>query len=297
MTCARSALRLPRALRPVLVRLGRRRVQDVTPEQVSALVAWMRESGSAEGKPLSHRSVVYALGSLRQVMRYGVRLGLIRTNPAAEVSPPRKRKVDTRETVTWTPAQLRAFLAAGDTDAEWAHVWRMVGCGMRRSEVLGLDWTNVDREAGTVRVVQSRVRVGGRTVTDDPKSTASWRTVYVEDTHPGSKAMLRAAYLAAEDKGGLIVRDSFGREASPATFVARFRAVCAAAGVPVIRPHAIRHTLAMILHRAGMPPRDAAKMLGHSVQTHLAFYLPGDEEGARSAGVALRGVLDAAAEG
>ena len=165
---------------------------------------------------------------------------------------------------------------------------------MRRSEVLGLTWENADREAGTVTVVQGRVRVGGgRTVTDDPKSAASWRTVYVEDTHRGTRALLQAAYLRAEDKTGLVVRDLLGRPASVDTFRAGFRRVCREAGVQKIRPHAIRHSLAMILHRAGMPPRDAAKMLGHTVQTHLGFYLPGDEEGSRSASVALRAALDA----
>ena len=59
------------------------------------------------------------------MLAYGVRVGLLRDNPASEIRPPRKRKGDTRETVTWTPSQLRAFIAAGDRD-EWAHVWRLV---------------------------------------------------------------------------------------------------------------------------------------------------------------------------
>src|SRR4029077_17824962 len=121
---------------------------------------------------LGHRGIVYALGTLKQVFRYGVARGLLRDNPAADVRAPRRRKGDRARVETWTPADLAAFVAAGDADGDWSHVWRLIGCGMRRSEVLGMSWEHVDLDAGVVRVAQSRVAVGGtRTVTDDPKSS------------------------------------------------------------------------------------------------------------------------------
>jgi integrase len=286
------------ALRPVLARIGNQRVQHITPEQIAELVVSLSTNGSSRtGGPLSHRSIVYALGSLKLVLGYGVRVGLLRSNPAAEVRPPRKRKGNTKEVTIWTAAQLSAFIAAGDCDEQWSHVWRLLACGLRRSELLGLRWTDVDRDTGSVSITQGRVRVGRRTVVDDPKSDASWRVVHVEDALLGSKAILAAAFLRAEDKQGLIVTDVYGRPCSVDTFRAAFFRVCRAAAVPVIRVHAVRHTLAKVLHWQGLPPRDAAQLLGHTYQTHVQFYLPGDEQGTRSASAAVRAALAAAAEG
>jgi hypothetical protein len=55
--------------------------------------------------------------------------------------------------------------------------------------------------------------------------------------------------------------------------------------------HSARHTLALIMHRAGVPPVDAAAVLGHSLQVHIANYLPSSERGARSAASALGAAL------
>jgi integrase len=64
--------------------------------------------------------------------------------------------------------------------------------------------------------------------------------------------------------------------------------------VPKVKLHSVRHTLALIMHRAGVAPADAAAFLGHTVQTHLSVYVPVTEKGARGAarglGAAIAGV-------
>ncbi len=66
------------------------------------------------------------------------------------------------------------------------------------------------------------------------------------------------------------------------------------AGLPVVRLHAVRHTLALIMHRAGVAPAAAAALLGHTLAVHLSTYIPATERGARTAAAALGGALTGA---
>lgn len=77
---------------------------------------------------------------------------------------------------TWTPEQAATFRAHISSD-RLAACWLLTLAGLRRSEVLGLRWADVDLDAGTITVAQGRVVVGGGTVTGAPKSTRSARTL------------------------------------------------------------------------------------------------------------------------
>ena len=194
----------------------------------------------------------------------------------------------------------------GETE-EWVRAgFRLTACGLRRSEVLGLAWDAVDLDAGTVRVEASRVKTGRGRVTqrDDTKSDASTRTVAVESMHPGTVAALRSlrarqaadrlAAGAGYADGGLVIADALGEGIHPEVYSERWRTLTAAAGLPPIRLHAVRHTLALMLHRGAVAPADAAAMLGHTVGTHLTYYVPKTERGAATAAARVGELLAAA---
>ena len=91
----------------------------------------------------------------------------------------------------WEPFELIKFRAVADQD-DWAAAWRLTLCGLRRSEVMGLRWDAVDLDRGEIMVQAGRVLLDGhRTAIDDPKSSASHRTVPVEEMHTGTVALLR----------------------------------------------------------------------------------------------------------
>lgn len=77
-----------------------------------------------------------------------------------------------------------------------------------------------------------------------------------------------------------------------------FREACSGAGVPSIRLHSVRHSLAFWLHSLGVTPADAAALLGHTVEVHLATYLPesGNAGAARSAAALGESTARAASE-
>lgn len=197
----------------------------------------------------------------------------------------------------WEPFELIKFRAVADQD-DWAAAWRLTLCGLRRSEVMGLRWDAVDLDRGEIVVQAGRVLLDGhRTAIDDPKSSASHRTVPVEEMHTGTVALLRTlrARQAADrlvlgagyPETGYVLVNSLGTPIRPDTYSDRFAVLCRTAGVPVVRLHSVRHTLALMMHRANQAPADAAALLGHSVAVHLSTYVPLTEKGARTAASGL----------
>jgi integrase len=122
--------------------------------------------------------------------------------------------------------------------------------------------------------------------------------------HRGTVALLRALHAAhAADRlsagqaytdSNYVLVDALGRPVRPEAYSDRFGELCRVAGVPVVRLHSVRHTLALMMHRAGQAPADAAALLGHSVAVHLETYVPGTERGGRTAAEAFGTALAAA---
>lgn len=289
------------ALHAPLLHLGDAVAREVTPGDVESMLRTLAKVGGKWGRPLSHRSIVYALGSLRQAFNHGIREGWLTSNPAALVKPPRASHGTARAnreavSLRWSRSQVSTFREHVDTYADGerfaAEPWlraamRLTLCGMRRSEVLGLDWERVALDVGSVEVVASRVKTGRGTATalGEVKSANSLRTIQTEVIHPGTVGALRSLWLAqGRPSSGLVIRDAVGEPVAPDLYSARFRALCEAAGVPVLRSiHNIRHSIATALREAGTPENHAAALLGHDVATYRRFYLVTDDDGAASA--------------
>lgn len=282
--------------------------QSLTRADVEDLMEHLQTAGGKRGKPLSQRSQVCALQSVRAVFAYGVSVGVLSVNPASDVKPRRRTKDDAYRVNLWEPAQLVQFVEHVDEHRdEWTRAaFRLSACGLRRSEVLGLAWSSVDLEAGTVKVEASRVRIGRGTETtrDSTKSKASSRTVSVEEMWPGTAAALRALKARqAADKlamgpawtdSGLVVVNETGAPIHPDQYSVRWRALRRGSGLPPIRLHELRHSIATALHRSGVAPADAAGLLGHEVATHMTFYVQSTRTGAEDAARTLGNVLRSA---
>jgi len=302
------------ALTGVTRRLGSRSVQSITAADVRDLVAWLATEGGKPrttgqpGRALSPRAVRASLAALVSLLDVAVDDGLIERNVARGVKRPRQQQRAGRDLEHWQPADLLKFRRHADADA-WAAAWRLTLTGMRRSEVLGMRWVDVDLEAGSVAVEQGRVQLqygGQRTHVDAPKSAASRRVVPVELLHPGTVAQLRSLKASqAADRlragtayvdSGYVVVDALGQPVRPEVYSDRFRRLCTAAGAPPIRLHSVRHSVAFWAHAVGVTPADAAALLGHGVPVHLATYLPGSGTSGIAAAAAALGRAAAAAE-
>lgn len=292
-------------LNPVLDRIGDRPAQSITRPELDSLLESLESEGGRRKAELSQRTLVYTLTAVRQVFAYGVSAGVLSNNPAAHVKVRRRRKGDVKPRTVWTVCELRQFITSLESaEDQWARAaFRLTACGLRRSEVLGLAWDAVDLDAGVVRIKASRVKTGAGYATelDEAKSSASVRDIPVESVSPGTVAVLRqlraaqaaerlAAGPAYEDSG-LVVVNALGKGIHPEVYSQRWRALCRSADLPAIGLHTVRHTIATLLHSTGVAPAHAAGLLGHTVSTHLSFYVTRTNDGIASAASTLGGLL------
>lgn len=264
------------ALKPILAAYGDRRVQDIDRALVGSWRASWPTSGGMRGRGLSRRSIELTIRVLVMVFGYAVAEKLITDNPAVGLRPPREtladeRKAQRRKTsaVVWSFAELRRFVAASD-QTELAAGMRLSASGLRRSEVLGLDWASVDLDSGLVDVVQGRAK----DVLEKVKSKASKRPVQVETMMPGTTKVLRELWIGqGRPDSGLVVLDADGMAYDRDLYSRAFRQVASSAGLPGVHLHSVRHAIATELHGRGVAPAVGARLLGHSLQTHLKHYV------------------------
>ncbi len=242
---------------------------------------------------VSNRTVCAMLTILSSALTTAMKRGLVARNVAQLVDRP---AIEHREMSTWTPQQVERFREHVRGDRLYA-CWLLTLAGWRRSEVLGLAWSAVDFDAGTVRVAQGRVVVrGAGTATGAPKSERSRRTLPMP-----AEVMLALRALSAQQKRervafgaawidtGLIAVNVDGSPIRPETYSNTFRRHCAAAGVPVIRLHDTRHTAATRMLDSGTTVSAAAKWLGHDPAMTLRVYGHVYDDALASAGDVLLG--------
>jgi integrase len=258
------------ALLPVRERLGGRYLQSIEKADIEALVSWMltagRRRGGRAGSGLSARSVRLTLGRLTAALEMAVAERKIGWNPARYVKPPEHKP---RERETWTATEVRAFLAAADAD-RLAACWRLSLYGLRRGEVLGLRWRDVDLAAATITIRQARVLASYEVKVVGPKSRHGARTLPLDDALVASlramkaqQARERLAAGTAYERTGYVGADELGRPVHPEWYTDEFHRVSDRAQVRRIRLHESRHTALSLMEKAGVPVSVLAAWAGH----------------------------------
>lgn len=256
---------IERYLRP---RIGRERLQSLSPSRLSLLFRDLYETGGKGGKPLSPRTVEFARAVLRRALQDAVLDRHIEVNPV--VGTKRPRTVKPKHT-TWTGGQVRDFLAGLDEDHRWTPLWELAaGTGMRRGELLALRWSDVDLDAGIIHVGRSVTQVQQSRIYGTPKNYEK-RDLAVDEHLIGTLRAWRkrqiaerlawgASYAGTED---LIVRWDDGRPVLPDYISRIFGNLTRGLDVPRLKLHELRHTHATLLLRDGVPVHVVAKRLGH----------------------------------
>ena len=260
-------------LQPVRSELGALAVQDLTRRHIDDLIVKLRSgelvrpSGRAR-KKWSARSCNYMLGALSQVLAQLVAEGRLTRNVAALVDrvPGMPKKFD-----TFTPEQVRTVLR-GIADDRNRHAWHLALAGLRRGEIAGQRWADVDLENGTLRIGVTRVDVGGRAVDqDEPKTANAGRVLPIPDAllaeltaarnrQTAEKLVLGEAY---SDRGYVVCNEG-GEPYHPSTLSTLWQAAIRDLDVLQIRLHDARHTCATLMHLQGVPIALVAAWLGHA---------------------------------
>lgn len=273
--------------------LGRIQLDKLQPQQIQCLLNNQLAAGLAPG------TAQYTCALLRMAFAQAVRWGLVARNVATLVDPPRGQPEE-RPVLNSTQARHLLDVARGQRNAI---VYTLaLYLGLRRGEVLGLRWQDIDwtRRRLHVRKTLTGV-VDDAPVLTDPKTKDSRRTIPIP---PSLLAALRLhqATQAGErlEAGGdwqdydLVIGDELGRPLRGGIFLYRFRQLLKRAELPEIHFHDLRHSCATLLADEGVPPRVIMEILGHTnLRMTTLVYTHALDDGKRSAVDALERLLEA----
>jgi integrase len=212
-------------------------------------------------KELSPKTVLNVMVVLKEMLKHAVQWGYLGANPAQYAERPRG---EDREMETLTPSEVRRLLDAADEPLRTLLLCAVL-TGMRRGELLGLQWEDIDLEGHRLFVRRALWR--GKFVT--PKSRRSRRTI---DLTPTLRSAL--TQLPGRFQGGLVFCSADGKPIDPDNFTHRvWPRVLRRAELRRIRFHDLRHTYASLLIAQGAHPKYIQAQLGHaSIQTTLDRY-------------------------
>ena len=244
---------------------GKKPVKDLAPIDIEDFLTHLRNRGC---KPATARRY---LASLSPVLDEAVKRGFARTNPAAEVKRPRLVEP---EVPFLGEAEIRRLIAAAPRDLK-PFIVVLADTGLRRGELLDLQWRDVDTTRGTVLVRHSKTGRGR-----EVPLTARAREVF-EELH----ASRGAIPLRGEDPifGGLLRRKrrphtrkghvpGSERDRLEVRLSTRFGRLAKSLGMTGVSLHSLRHSCASRMVAAGVPLSFVARVTGHSTLTCAARY-------------------------
>jgi integrase len=253
--------------------------------------------GERTGRPMSARSVRYLHSILHSALKAAVP-AQIPSNPAALASPPTAKQARAPEMHCWTAEDLGQFLAWSAGHSVFHVLWTVLATtGMRRGEVLGLRWRDVDLDRGRITVRRSAVpvRVHGEhgMITEGPPKSGKPRVVAID---PATVAALKAwkrdrglIQLTFAQPDAIVFGNLEGKHVGPERVTRNFgeavdRCRKEHPELPVITLHGLRHTHVSVLLSSGVPVKTVSARVGHSTplvtMSVYAHLLEGDDEAA-----------------
>ena len=252
----------------VLPRIGQLRLTALTGPRLTAVYADLLDHGGVKGRCLSPTTVRLVHRILTKALNDAVEARLLATNPAQHAKVPARRRVEMK---TWSAAQAAAFLQATAEDRLYAAWVLALVCGLRRGELAGLRWADVDFDQRTIGVVSQRTTdADWNVVTKAPKGT-SRRTIDLGDAavaalhrHHQQSLSEQQHWGPAYTDNGLVFVQEDGRPYHPARLLDTFQRSARVAGLPQIRLHDARHSCATLALAAGIHPKVVQQLLGHA---------------------------------
>jgi integrase len=272
--------------RYIIPKIGSVGLQQLSANQIQGIYSSMLERG------LSNRTALHVHRVLRKALQDGVKWGLLTRNIADAATPPRPER---KPMDVWDAETVDIFLQAAEQSRFFYFYSLAVETGMRRSELAGLMWENVDLVNGTLSVVQTLQRIPGYgLVIGQPKTNRSRRLISLT---PDSVNLLHAVngeqierelnYGDVWQNTGYVFTQLDGTNIDPESVSRDFCAIVRKARLPHLTLHGLRHVHATLALTAGVNPKTVAERLGHSsIATTMDVYshvLPSIQSGAAHA--------------
>jgi len=257
----------------MLPALGAVRLADLSPDLINGYYKWLStEKGLSPNTIRKHHILLHT------ALKAAYRQGVLSANPAQRATPPQATSASVQY---YTPTHLGLLLREVEGLPLELPVKLVCHLGLRRSELLGLRWRDVDLQAGLLSVRRVRTTVGYRVVEKPPKTFDSCRTLSIRSLD-GLLVLLRQirAKRLRDDipcsPDDYLVLNGAGEPWHPNVLSADLASFVEARRLPPITFHGLRHTFASMANSARVPMYQISRAMGHSspnitqrIYTHL----------------------------
>ena len=214
-----------------------------------------RVESKKQPKGLSAKTVRNINQVISSAMDFAVDQKLISTNPTNGCALP---KLEHREMKTLPAEQLASFLHEAKESGVFELYYIELATGLRRGELLGLKWEDIDLERGTIQVRRQIARIDGKVVEAPLKTKNSYRSLSI-----GTDAVEILRNQQKKTSSEYVFPSPAGGPISPDSVLHMLHRVLKRAGLPKIRFHDMRHTFATVALQNGVDIKTVSGMLGH----------------------------------
>lgn len=252
----------------ILPALGGHRLAKLTTAHINDYIRTKARQGLSTATLSQHRAI------LHNILAMAVTEGSLGRNVVAAANPiPREQK----EQNILTDAEMARLLKAArvysrECKQGFRQIYHVIllalATGLRRGEIIGLHWENIDMEKSLLKVSENVVEIAGKQIRGTPKTRGSWRTIAVE---PAILKILRDELWTAD--GGLVFTGRNRRLVPFSTLGRTFRSLLTMAGITkAVRLHDLRHTHVTHLLAQGYDLKMVAARIGDDVRTAMQIY-------------------------
>lgn len=257
----------------LIPQFGSIKIKNLRPAHISSYLSNLHKEGLSS----------YTLRNIHQVLKVGlthaISEGYITQNVMHMVQKPRIAK---KEMKTYSAEQVGLLLQFAQEEDYYMLFLAEVYTGLRRGELLGLWWSDIDLEDGLVRVNRQlqRHKGNGLIFVPEPKTQKGRRPIRIPKwlceefkKHKAKQAESKLVLGQAYKNPQVVFATKKGRPLDPRYILRVYKRILKKAGLPDIRFHDLRHTLATILLKKKINPKVVAELLGHeNISTFLDVY-------------------------
>lgn len=243
----------------IVERIGTKRLEKVKPRDVQTCI---RDIAAKVGKPTANKARRMLFGAVKQAVKWE----MVYRNPVEAVDPIREDDTPMR---IWSTQEAVTFLNSAAGYRLFPAVYLMMATGLRRGEVLGLDWN--DLVDGRLHVQRTVGITRKKLTVSTPKTSRGVRVVTLPDdalevlvSHKHRQDAEKAHAGAAWLPGDRMFTDEVGGQLTPMVLTHSWNRMQKTAGVHHVRLHDLRHLHVSLLVRKGLDPRTIADRIGHA---------------------------------
>jgi integrase len=261
-------------------RFGHLKLDTLTPEHVETCLNDLRRNGGRNGQGYAASTVAHTRNTLRKALGHAVKNGRLTRNVAAYATPPKVHRPEVRPFTEEEAGRLLDTVAGHRLDTLYAVALTL---GLRRGELLGLTWEDIDCQSATLHVRRQlevlpgvkphlkellKTQAGRRDLTIPPDLLRRLREH--QDRQHGERETAGAVW----QDHGLVFPTSVGTPILPRNLARHYERLLHHAGLPQRRVHDLRHTFATLMFRRGLDVVKVSRILGHaSVQITIDTYI------------------------